>query len=69
VTDYLNTGYNPAKGGCTVCGCQDTVSLDGVHGRRCAQHPPGYDRTHYDALVRDRGDVAAYIRTALRLLP
>jgi hypothetical protein len=43
------------------------VSLDGVHGRRCAQHPPGYDRAHYDALVRDRGDVAAYIRTVLRL--
>jgi hypothetical protein len=57
VTDYLSTGYNPAKGGCTICSSQDTTSLDGVHGRRCADHAPRFDG----------GDVAAYIRTVLRL--
>jgi hypothetical protein len=67
VTDYLSTGYNPAKGGCTICSSQDTTSLDGVHGRRCADHAPRFDRTHYESLVRDGGDVAAYIRTVLRL--
>lgn len=60
-------GYNPGSRGCTLCGSQQTESLDGVHGRRCADHPPTFDRKHYDGLVQDRGDVSAYIRTALRL--
>ena len=34
-----------ATDGCTApdCGTQDTVTLDGVHGRRCADHPPIFD--------------------------
>lgn len=35
-------GYSPAACGCTVCGTQDTATVDGIHGRRCALHvPPG----------------------------
>ena len=35
-------GYDPASGGCTAkdCGTQRTETVDGVHGRRCAAHPP-----------------------------
>ena len=33
-------GYSPAHGGCTECGSQDTVTLDGQFGRRCSAHPP-----------------------------
>lgn len=38
------TTYDPAASGCTSCGTQDTVLLDPRHGRRCAQHPPPFDR-------------------------
>lgn len=31
-------------------------TMDGVHGRRCDQHPPTYDRAFAMAAV-DRGDV------------
>lgn len=34
--------YTTAKDGCTACGSQDTVTLDGHHGRRCGSHPPGF---------------------------
>lgn len=36
-------GYNPNSNGCTHegCGTQDTATVDGIHGRRCANHPPG----------------------------
>lgn len=37
-------GYNPAQAGCTGCGTQATVTMDGRHGRRCADCPPPFDR-------------------------
>lgn len=40
------TGWTRAAvAGCTAtdCGTQDTITLDGVHSRRCAQHPPTFD--------------------------
>lgn len=53
--------------GCTVCGTQDTATVDGVCGRRCAAHPPGYLPDVALAQV-DRGDsrgAFAYLRAAL----
>lgn len=53
--------------GCTTCGSTDTATVDGVSGRRCGQHPPGYSRAHALGLV-DRGDVrgaTAHLRAAL----
>lgn len=32
--------------GCEVCGTADTATVDGVHGRRCAEHPPVFDPAH-----------------------
>lgn len=42
MTDYMTTGYDPSKGGCTAPGCrtQDTRTLCGRFGRRCAVHSP-----------------------------
>lgn len=38
--------YNPNRSGCTYDGCnrQDTETVDGIHGRRCANHPPAATR-------------------------
>lgn len=52
-------------GGCTSCGSADTVTVDGVHGRRCVACPPGFSVTHYDGLRADHGDAGAYVRGAL----
>ena len=47
MSDAIPYGYDPARGGCQFildngkrCGSQDTVTLTGTHGRRCAAHPP-----------------------------
>lgn len=47
--------YNPGHKGCTYpgCGVQDTATVDGVHGRRCAEHPPTADDSPKEA-SRDR---------------
>jgi hypothetical protein len=44
-----------ATDGCTApgCGTQNTVTLDGVHGRRCAEHPPTFDPAHAVELAVD----------------
>lgn len=60
-------GYNPTNTGCTFKGCatQRTSTLDGVNGRRCADHAPRYERDRA-ALLADHRDVAsavAYLRT------
>lgn len=47
--------------GCTSCGSPDTVTVDGVHGRRCGNCPPGFSPTHLVGLHDDRRDVGAYI--------
>lgn len=54
-----------ATTGCTSCGAADTVTIDGVHGRRCADCPPGFSVGHYASLVADRRDAGAYVRGAL----
>ena len=63
-------GYDPAATGCTApgCGTQQTSTLDGIHGRRCADHPPTFSRRWYDECVRNRLGVTAYVRTALERL-
>lgn len=43
--------YNPARVGCTCCGTQKTATVDGIHGRRCAACPPGFDRAHVTRLL------------------
>lgn len=59
--------YNPAAGGCTVCGSQDTTTVDGVCGRRCADHPPTFDPEHAVKLAARVSTEAAvaYVRTEL----
>jgi hypothetical protein len=58
-----------AATGCTApdCGTQDTVTLDGVHGRRCAQHPPTFDvdRAVQLAVSGQLETALGYCRTAL----
>lgn len=57
-------GAVPAKtpGGCTQLGChtQDTATVDGVYGRRCATHPPTFD-SHRAVRLAATG----WLRTAL----
>lgn len=65
-------GYDPARQGCRYvirtgvhCGTQDTATVDGVHGRRRAQHPPRFSRKHARDLAQQHDDHAlgAYLRT------
>lgn len=53
--------------GCTSCGSADTVTIDGVNGRRCAACPPGLDPEHAVRLsVRGLpGAAGAYVRATL----
>ncbi len=52
--DLIDEGCeHTSENGC--CG-QPAATMDGVHGRRCAQHPPTYSRPYALAAV-DRGDV------------
>lgn len=69
---HASVGYDPGAKGCRYvirtgvhCGTQDTVTVDSVHGRRCAEHPPGYSTTHRARLLA-AGDYTAawaYLRT------
>ena len=58
--------YDPAKSGCTYIGCttQDTATVDGHYGRRCAQHPPTFDPNRAVALMAGGwpGTALAYVR-------
>lgn len=62
-----------AATGCTApdCGTQDTVTLDGVHGRRCAEHPPTFNPTIAVelAVAGQLADAYGYCRTHLELPP
>lgn len=53
--------------GCGVCGTQDTATVDGVCGRRCAQHPPTFRPRHAVNLAITLGapTAMAYVRTEL----
>lgn len=53
--------------GCTSCGAEETVTMDGVNGRRCADCPPTYDRAYALALVNDGNlsGACAHLRTML----
>jgi len=52
-------------GGCTACGSEDTVTMDGINGRRCATDAPAgaapllgdYDRSAAMSMV-DAGNPA-----------
>lgn len=52
---------------CTRCGDVDTVTVDGVHGRRCATCPPGLDPVEAAKLAAHGlpGTAGAYIRAHL----
>lgn len=57
------------RGGCTEPGCETnaTSTVDAVHGRRCAAHPPRFDparavRLAVNGLIRD---ALAYARTEM----
>jgi hypothetical protein len=55
----------PLPEGCSICHTQDTATVDGFHGRRCANHPPTFDpdravRLH---LAGHPGAALAYVRT------
>lgn len=53
--------------GCRVCGTERTETVDGVCGRRCAEHPPEFSPRHAVNLAISLGPAAAatYIRTDL----
>lgn len=42
-----------SKSGCTSCGSEQTETLDGVNGRRCADCAPTFDPSHAVELMRD----------------
>lgn len=46
-----------AREGCTTCGSQQTETVDGINGRRCAEHPSVFDPATAVELAR-RGDMA-----------
>jgi hypothetical protein len=52
--------YDPAETGCTAVGCgtQNTATVDGVWGRRCARHPPRYSPGQLLRLL-NAGDIVA----------
>jgi hypothetical protein len=56
-----------SKSGCSApgCGIEQTETLDGVNGRRCAQHPPGFDAERAVELMRLGlpATAGAYVRT------
>jgi hypothetical protein len=59
----------PVPQHCTATGCDrdDTATVDGVHGRRCPEHPPTFSRDHATNLLLDGRPAAAlaYLRTEL----
>lgn len=59
--------YNPGQRGCTAldCGSQDTATVDGHNGRRCANHAPRFDPVRAVELMRRGlpGAALAYVRT------
>lgn len=55
--------------GCTGCGTQQTATIDGVNGRRCAACPPGLSTRHLADLSADRRGVGPYLRALLTLPP
>jgi hypothetical protein len=55
--------------GCTGCGARETVTVDGVNGRRCADCPPRASRQHLDGLAADGVGVVSYARTLVTLPP
>lgn len=55
-------GYSPVARGCTACGSQDTVTLDGFCGRRCADCPPEPPWISLADLGRFRDAFAALLR-------
>lgn len=59
----------PQRNGCTGCGSLNTVTIDGVRGRRCADCPPSPSAKHLTALVDDQLDVGPYVRTVATLPP
>lgn len=48
--------YDPAAKGCTSCGSQATVTVDGLCGRRCSHCPPPFD-SEFAALLVGLGAV------------
>src|SRR5690348_10110464 len=52
--------------GCTSCGSPETVTVDGINGKRCADHPPTFDPSTAVELMRRGlpGAAGAYIRSA-----
>ena len=63
-------GWPPtAPAGCTApgCGTQNTTTVDGVHGRRCAEHPPTFDpaRAVHLAMSGRLDTALGYCRTDL----
>lgn len=56
MTDFVLTGYDPARFGCTASGCstQSTETLCGRFGRRCRTHSP------WATLAEQGKDGAAY---------
>ena len=73
MSTYVATGYDPAAKGCTYpgCGTQQTTHMDGIHGRRCASHPSGFDPGHAVRLmVAGHADAALdYVRRDTYRLP
>ncbi|TFV90423.1 hypothetical protein [Blastococcus sp. CT_GayMR16] len=65
ISQRSDLAFVPSKpaGGCTSCGSVDTVTVDGVHGRRCATCPPQFSPTHLEGLAADRRSVGAYVRS------
>ncbi|MCW2902432.1 MAG: hypothetical protein JWO67_4697 [Streptosporangiaceae bacterium] len=52
-----------ARNGCTVCTSQNTLTMDGIHGRRCGPHAPAFDPAVAVAIaVHDSHAALAYVR-------
>ena len=53
-----------SRSGCTTCGTEQTATVDGHNGRRCAQHPPRFDPTRAVHLaLHDPAQAMSYCRT------
>lgn len=56
--------------GCTApsCGTQDTVTADGIYGRRCAAHAPRFDaNVAVHLALTDPAAAMAYVRNGPEL--
>lgn len=62
----LYVGYDPSRKGCTYTGCGrgDTATVDGIRGRRCAEHPPEFSPKHQRLTEEAGNDPGPYLRTA-----